>query len=157
MSNVVENDLMMDEQEQATLTQSLYLGFIVDTEHFAVDISNIKEIIRVEPVTFVPHTEGYIKGIFNLRGDIVPVIDVRLRFMKEEIDYTEQTCIVVVLYQDHILGLIVDNILGVYTIEAEMISAPPSANLSYHNQFVKNIGRCDDGIKLILDLERLIF
>jgi len=80
-----------------------------------------------------------------------------LRFMKPEKEYTDETCIVVVIYQDYILGLIVDAILGVYPIKSEMISAPPSANLNYQNQFVKNVGRCDDGIKLLLDLERLIF
>jgi len=157
MSSYADTAALLDIGGAQPSTTSLYLAFVIDTEHFAVDISNIKEIIGIEPVTFVPQTENYIKGIFNLRGDIVPVIDVRLRFMKEEIPYTEETCIVVVFYQDYILGLIVDKILGVYTINGDMISAPPSANLSYSNQFVKNIGRSEDGIKLLLDLERLIF
>jgi len=157
LSNILEQDYTTAASRADDSTTTLFLGFIIDDEHFAVEISNIKEIIGVQRFAYVPQTENFIKGIFNLRGDIVPVIDVRLRFMKPEKEYTDETCIVVVIYQDYILGLIVDAILGVYPIKSEMISAPPSANLNYQNQFVKNVGRCDDGIKLLLDLERLIF
>jgi len=134
-----------------------YLAFVLEDEHYAVEVEYIKEIVGVLPITAMPHTENYIKGIINLRGDIVPVIDVRARFMKSEIPYNQMTCIVVVLYQDYILGLIVDGILGIYTFDNEMISAPPGSKLNYANQFVKSIGRADDGTKLLLDLEKLIF
>ena len=156
MTNLMENDLMMGNVQEDT-TNNLYLAFIIEDEHFAVEVGNVKEIIGVEPITKIPKTDEFIKGIINLRGDIVPVIDVRLRFRKPEIEYNERTCIVVVFYQDYILGLIVDDILGVYTINADMISSPPSAKLNYANQFVRNIGRAEDGVKLLLDLERLIF
>jgi purine-binding chemotaxis protein CheW len=119
--------------------------------------SSIKEIIGVVDITVVPQTEEYIKGIINLRGDIVPVIDVRNRFMKPEIPYDQQTCIVVVLYEDYILGLIVDRIIGVHRLEGDMISTPPNAKLSYANQFIKNVGRKEDGILLLLDLEKILF
>jgi len=157
MSNVVENDLLMEDTSGVDTTKNMYLAFVIEDEQFAVDVGHIKEIIGVVPITLIPRTEDYIKGIINLRGDIVPVIDVRSRFRKPEIPYNQLTCIVVVFYQDYILGLIVDSILGVYIIEEDMISSPPSAKLSYSNQFVKNIGRADDGIKLLLDLEKLIF
>ena len=157
MSNITENDLLMEESSSVDTTKNMYLAFVIEDEQFAVDVGHIKEIIGVVPITVIPKTEEYIKGIINLRGDIVPVIDVRVRFRKPEIPYNQLTCIVVVFYQDYILGLIVDSILGVYIIEEDMISSPPSAKLSYSNQFVKNIGRADDGIKLLLDLEKLIF
>ena len=157
MSNLAENDLMMESAGVDDTIKNMYLAFIIEDEQFAVEVGHIKEIIGVVPITVIPKTESYIKGIINLRGDIVPVIDVRARFMKPEIPYNQLTCIVVVFYQDYILGLIVDGILGVYVIEDEMISSPPSAKLSYANQFVKNIGRTEDGIKLLLDLEKLIF
>ncbi|MCL2573390.1 MAG: chemotaxis protein CheW [Defluviitaleaceae bacterium] len=157
MSNIVENDVLMESGNSTDSTKNMYLAFVIEDEQFAVDVGHIKEIIGVEPITLVPRTEDYIKGIFNLRGDIVPAIDVRSRFRKPEIPYNQLTCIVVVFYQDYILGLIVDSILGVYIIEEDMISSPPNAKLSYSNQFVKNIGKADDGIKLLLDLEKLIF
>ena len=156
MTNLIENDHLIENIPDNAI-KNMYLSFIVDDEQYAVEIGFIKEIIGVFPITIVPMTENYIKGIINLRGDIVPVIDVRLRFMKQEIPYNQKTCIVVVLYQDYILGLIVDEIVGVNTIEDNMISSPPSSKLSYANQFVKNIGRADNEIKLLLDLEKVIF
>ena len=158
MLGMAENDLMVgnDTMDDDT-TKNKYLAFVVEDEHYAVEVGFIKEIIGVVPITIIPKTEHYIKGIINLRGDIVPVIDVRLRFLKPGIPYNQMTCIVVVLYQDYILGLIVDGILGIYTFEDDLVSLPPSAKLNYANQFVKNIGRADDGIKLLLDLDKLIF
>ncbi|MCL2575374.1 MAG: chemotaxis protein CheW [Defluviitaleaceae bacterium] len=157
MSVTMDNDFMAEDRSAADITRNLYLSFIIEEEQYAVEISSIKEIIGVVPITIVPQTENYIKGIINLRGDIIPVIDMRLRFMKQEIQYDDQTCIVVVLYQDYILGLIVDRIIGVYTLDEQMISSPPNAKLSYANQFVKNIGRKDEGIMLLLDLEKILF
>jgi len=141
----------------SSTTKDLYLAFVIDGEHYAVDVGNIKEIIGIVPITVIPKSEKYIKGIINLRGDIVPVINVRLRFMKPEIEYNQLTCIVVVEYQEYTLGLIVDSILGVYNIGGDMVSSPPSAKLNFANQFVKNIGKSEDGIKLLIDLEKLIF
>jgi len=156
MSNVIEHDLMAG-QAESDVAKNLYLAFIIEDEQYAVEVNSIKEIIGVVPITIVPQTEGYIKGIINLRGDIIPVIDMRNRFMKPEIPYDDQTCIVVVLYQDYILGLIVDQIVGVYTLQEDKISSPPNAKLSYSNQFVKNIGRKEEGILLLLDLEKILF
>jgi len=139
------------------ITKNLFLGFLIENEQYAVEVSSIKEIVGVMPITIVPQTESYIKGIINLRGDIIPVINMRKRFMKEEIPYDDQTCIVVVLYQEYILGLIVDQIVGVHTLEETVISAPPNAKLSYSNQFIKNVGRTQDGILLLMDLEKVLF
>ena len=138
-------------------SQVLYLAFVIENEQYAVEVSSIKEIIGVVPITVVPQTEDYIKGIINLRGDIIPVINMRNRFMKPEVEYDDQTCIVVALYQEYILGLIVDQIIGVYPLSTDKIAPPPNANLSYSNQFVKNVGRKEDGILLLMDLEKVLF
>jgi len=156
MSNLVDNDLAMENGLDREMMNK-YLAFVVEDEHYAVEVGYIKEIIGVVPITIIPRTENYIKGIINLRGDIVPVIDVRSRFLKPEIPYNQMTCIVVVLYQDYILGLIVDGILGIYSFNDGLLAVPPNAKLNYANQFVKNIGRSEDGTKLLLDLEKLIF
>ena len=153
----MDHDFAVAERTAADITRNLYLSFVIEDEQYSVEISSIKEIIGVVPITVVPQTERYIKGIINLRGDIIPVIDMRLRFMKPEMEYDDQTCIVVVLFDDYILGLIVDRIIGVDNLEGDMISSPPNAKLSYTNQFVKNIGRKDDGIMLLLDLEKILF
>ena len=153
------NAMNSDTNERRTEdpSQNLYLAFIIENEEYAVEVSSIKEIIGVEPITTVPHTDAYIRGIINLRGDIIPVIDMRNRFMKPEVEYDDQTCIVVALYQDYILGLVVDRIIGVYNLDSETIAPPPNANLSYANQFVKNIGSKEDGILLLMDLEKVLF
>ena len=157
MSQIIENDLLMDAVVEDDSLKNKYLAFIVEDEHFAVEVAHIKEIMGVVDITNIPRTEDYIKGIINLRGDIVPVIDVRVRFMKPELPYDQTTCIVVVEYQDYSLGLVVDSILGIYTFNEDMVAPPPNAKLSYANQFVRNIGRAEDGTKLLLDLEKLIF
>ena len=157
MASATESDFLMNNAATDDTTKNKYLAFVIEDEHYAVEVEYIKEIIGVEPITIVPRTEDFIKGIINLRGDIVPVIDVRSRFLKPEIPYNQMTCIVVVLYQDYILGLIVDGILGIYSFSDGLLSLPPNAKLNSANQFVKNIGRADDGTKLLLDLEKLIF
>jgi len=158
MSNVIENDLTLGRRtEEGDAVKNLYLAFVIDDEQCAVEVTSIKEIIGVVPITLVPQTEDYIKGIINLRGDIIPVIDMRGRFRKPEIPYDTETCIVVVLHGEYILGLIVDRIIGVYNLDVDKISAPPNAKLSYANQFVKNIGRKEDGVLLLLDLEKILF
>ena len=157
MSQIMENDMLMDVVPEDDSLKNKYLAFIVEDEHFAVEVAHIKEIMGVVDITNIPRTEDYIKGIINLRGDIVPVIDVRVRFMKPELPYDQTTCIVVVEYQDYSLGLVVDSILGIYTFVDEMMAPPPNAKLSFANQFVRNIGRAEDGTKLLLDLEKLIF
>lgn len=158
MGNLIENDFTTDRRLEGTGdAKNLYLAFVVNDEQCAVEVASIKEIIGVVPITLVPQTEDYIKGIINLRGDIIPVIDMRLRFRKPEIPYNTETCIVVVLHEEYILGLIVDRIIGVYDLDVDMISAPPNAKLSFANQFVKNIGRKEDGVLLLLDLEKILF
>jgi len=155
MSASVDYDAM--EKRAVDGSSNLYLAFVIEDEQYAVEVSSIKEIIGVVPITVVPQTEDYIKGIINLRGDIIPVIDMRNRFMKPQVEYDDQTCIVVALFQEYILGLIVDQIIGVYSLAEEKIAPPPNAKLSYSNQFVKNVGRKDDGILLLMDLEKVLF
>jgi purine-binding chemotaxis protein CheW len=104
----------------------------------------------------VPQTPNYVEGIVNLRGDIIPVINVRKRFLKPSKPFDEQTCIVFVEYHGYQLGLIVDNVKEVMFIEEEFIVPPPSAKLSYYNQFIKNIGKVGDKVILLLDLDRFL-
>lgn len=158
MSNLteVEQNEMFEEAEVST-TKDLYLTFEIDNEDYAIDVVNVKEIIPVCAITIVPEVPHYLKGIINLRGDIIPVIDVRLRFQKPEIPYSDLTCIVVIEYEEYVLGLIVDRVKGVLTISEENVAPPPSAKLSFNNQFVRNIGKFDGDVKLLLNLDKLIF
>ena len=156
MSDLGENNLLEQELDEDT-AKDLFLIFETDKEEYALDVENVIEIIPLVGITYVPHVSEYIKGIINLRGDIVPVISVRARFQKPKIEYDDASCIVVIRHGEFTLGLITDAVRGTMTIREEQISAPPSARLSYSNLFVKSIGQTDNGIKLLLDLEKVIF
>ena len=158
MSEVMENDQINQEfDENEDTTKDLYLTFDIDGEDYAIDIINIKEIIPMCAITKVPDTQDFLKGIINLRGDIVPVINVRTRFLMPEKEYDELTCIVVLDFGEYIIGLIVDQVKGVLTIPAENVTTPPEAKLRFTNQFIKNIGKLDGRVKLILDIEKFLF
>lgn len=159
MSDIIENEQITDDGfiENEDTTKDLYLTFEIGNEDYAIDVINIKEIITLCAITKVPDTPGFLKGIINLRGDIVPVINVRTRFTMEEKEYDDLTCIVVLDYGEYIIGLIVDKVKGVLTIPEENVSLPPDSRLSHSNQFVRNIGKTDEGVKLILDIEKVLF
>lgn len=154
----MENDQMLN-QEEVTIeeaTKDQYLTFEIDNEEYAVGIAYVKEIINMLPITKVPETPDYVEGIINLRGDIAPVINVRKRFLKQPKEFDEQTCIVFVMYKEYYLGLIADAVKEVIYIEEEFIVPPPSAKLSYYNQFIKSIGKVGTKVKLLLDLDRFL-
>jgi len=137
-------------------TKGQFLTFVVEDEVYGVEISSIKEIISICEITKVPLTASHIKGIINLRGEIIPVIDIRARFMKPSIEYDDLTCIVVVEYDQYSLGLIVDRVNEVMHIDDENILLPPNAKLSHHNQYIRNIGKSGDNVILLLDLDKLL-
>lgn len=148
------NDVFLEITDTA---KDLYLTFEVNSEDYAIDVINIKEIITMCAITKVPDMPDFLKGIINLRGDIVPVINMRTRFRMPEKEFDDLTCIVVLDFDEYIIGLIVDQVKGVVTITEERIVLPPNAKLNYSNQFIRNIGKADDGVKLILDVEKVLF
>jgi len=137
-------------------TKDKFLTFIIDDEEYGVEIAKIREIISICKITQVPESPSYVEGIINLRGDIVPVIDVRKRFSKPWKEYDELTCIVVIEYTGYKIGLIVDSVNEVVYIHEENILPPPSSRINYYNQFIRNIGRVEEDVKLLLDLDRLL-
>jgi purine-binding chemotaxis protein CheW len=157
MAEVLQSDMKDEDYFEEDTTKDLYLTFEIGEEDYAIDVINIKEIITMTPITQVPESPDFLKGIINLRGDIVPVINVRTRFRMPEKEYNDLTCIVVLDFEDYIIGLIVDQVKGVVTIPEELVSLPPDSKLSYSNQFIRNIGKADDGVKLILDINKLLF
>lgn len=150
MSTDTQNTQQMDE------LQSRYLTFYIDNEVYGIDIRFVTEIIGVLPITRVPEVPGYIKGIINLRGKIIPVIDMRLRFNKEPIEYNDRTCIIIIETQEMVAGLIVDKVAEVLTIAETDIAPPPSHKAGVRNHYICGIGKIDGEIKLLLDCEKLL-
>lgn len=155
----MEQDTMQGTRSSAEDTiKDQYLTFAIDGEDYGVEVAHVKEIIKMQPIIRVPEMPPFIEGLSNLRGELIGVLDVRKRFSKPPKEYDEETCIIVITceYSQGLLGLIVDAVRETANIRQDMISPPPSARLNYANQFIRNIGRIGDDIKLLLDLERFL-
>jgi purine-binding chemotaxis protein CheW len=113
-----------------------YLTFLLDQECYGLEISYITDIIQMQPIATLPEVKHYVKGIINLRGEIIPVMDVRLRFGKPEIAYTERTCVIVARTGLLCVGLIVDSVCEVIQIPDESISQPPRSTAAA-NRFIQ--------------------
>ncbi|HPU41649.1 MAG TPA: chemotaxis protein CheW [Acetivibrio clariflavus] len=145
------------EQEFVEDTQKgRYLTFVIDREVYGIEIKYVTEIINIQKITEVPELPDYLKGIINLRGKIIPVMDVRLRFRKEAKEYNDRTCIIVVDIEDISVGLIVDSVSEVLTISEDNIVPPPDTNTGFNNRYIKGIGKVGDDVKLLLDCGKLL-
>lgn len=135
-----------------------FMTFQTGKEFFGISISYVNEIIVMQPITAVPEVEDYIKGLINLRGKIIPVIDVRVRFKMEPIEYTDRTCIIVINVKSTVIGLIVEKIAEVDTIMDEDIVPPPTLGHKENEQskYVYGLAKTGDKVKLLLDPEKLI-
>ena len=137
-------------QEEDTM-QDKYLMFILNSQEFAIPIRNVVDIINVQPITRVPNTPPYVKGITNLRGKVIPIVDVLTRFGAQHHEYNERTCIIVVEYNGASVGMIIDRVREVISMNEDMISDPPSFADSAEAKFILGVGRTESGVRLILD------
>lgn len=133
-----------------------FLVFTIDNRSYAIEIHYITEIIEMLPITVVPFLPGCMKGIINLRGSIIPLMDVRLRFGLPEQEYTERTCIIVLDNDGVQLGLIVDAVQEVTSIPEDLRMPPPSAQLEESARYIKGVGNAGGQIQLLLDCDRLM-
>lgn len=149
MDEITNNEYGIDES-----FLSKYLTFSVGDEVYGIETQHIDDIQKIMPVTDLPGMPHYIKGVINLRSKIVPVIDIRLRFGKESVEYNDRTCIIVVDIDSMQVGIIVDTVVGVPNISEDDIMPPPR-DLN-HNDYVKGIGKLSVGVVLLLDCFKLI-
>lgn len=132
-----------------------YLAFALGKEMFGIEICFVIEIVGMQKINYVPELPDYIKGIINLRGKIITVIDMRLKFKKSSDGYTDRTCIVVIEIEDITVGLIVDNVDEVIMIPDASIDPPPSYRTGFQNRYIKGIGKVNESVILLLNCERL--
>ena len=151
--NVLEEEVLQEVSEDTQ--HGRYLTFDVGTEEFGIGIRYVTEIVGMHPITALPEMPDYIRGIINLRGKIFPVMDVRLRFHKPPIQYTDRTCIIVVNIEDLTVGLIVDQVAEVMSISDENISLPPDYRTGFVNRYISGIGKVGNEVKLLIDTENL--
>ena len=134
-----------------------YVTFKSGNEYFALQIQIVREIIVYQEITQLPESEDYVKGLINLRGKIIPVIDVRTRFRLEEVEYTDRTCIIVINVKGTVVGLIVDRVAEVVEILPENIMDTPTLGEDKaHNKYVFAVGTVGESVKMLVDPERLL-
>lgn len=144
LHSVVDNDQM----------EGKLLTFIINEDRYGVELSHVTEIISILFITSVPNVPPYIKGIINLRGKIVPVIDVRLKLGLQEKAYDDKTCIVVVNVNEMQVGLIVDRVSEVVNINQSNLFQIPEMSVQKEHQYLSSITQIDGKLVLNLDFER---
>ncbi|MBR6626368.1 MAG: purine-binding chemotaxis protein CheW [Lachnospiraceae bacterium] len=148
-----------EEMEQEMVSHAgKYVTFKSGNEFFAIKIEYVNEIIVYQEITAIPESVDFLKGLINLRGKIIPVIDVRMRFKQPEIEYTDRTCIIIVNYNSSVVGLIVEKIAEVVELTDENIIPSPTfgkADTS-QNKYVYAIGKVGDAVKMLLDPDKLL-
>ena len=132
-----------------------YLIFALGQELYGIEIRYVTEIIGIQPITEVPEMPEYVRGVTNLRGKIIPVMDARLRFKKAEREYDERTCIIVLDTNEVSIGLVVDSVSEVISIPEEEIAVPPEINRG-GQRYIKGIGKAGGSVELLLDCQRLL-
>lgn len=152
MAEIIDNVLDLEEDTM----KDRYLTFLLGSECYGIEIKYVTEIIGIQAITEVPELPEYVKGIINLRGKIIPVIDVRVRFKKEVKEYNDRTCVIVVDISDLSIGLIVDSVAEVLTIPEQDTVDPPQVNRGINNRYIRKIGKVGSAVKLLLDCEKLL-
>lgn len=133
-----------------------FLSFHLNQEEYAIDILRVQEIKGYSTITGVPNTPGYIKGVMNLRGTIVPVVDLRARFAMPESQYDKFTVIIVVTVGSKVLGLVVDAVSDVLNIAGRDMQPTPDLGSGVDTSFLTGMARCADRLILMLDIDRVL-
>jgi purine-binding chemotaxis protein CheW len=137
-----------------------YLTFSLAGEEYGIGILKIKEIIGMMPVTTVPQTPDFVKGVINLRGKVIPVVELRLRFGMDTVDYTKRTCIIVVEIAGASgtkrIGIVVDSVSEVLNIKGEEIEAPPTFGARLNTNYILGMAKMEGGVKILLDINRVL-
>ena len=146
--------------QTGSASAGLYLTFVLAEEEFGVQILKVREIIGYTPITAVPRTAKSIKGVINLRGQVIPIVDLRLKFGMEENKVTEQTCIIVVeTIQENreiSVGIIVDRVQEVLDIDEKNIDPPPHFGDAFDSGFILGIAKTGSSVKILLDIVRVL-
>jgi purine-binding chemotaxis protein CheW len=137
-----------------------YLTFSLAGEEYGIGILKVKEIIGMMPITIVPQTPDYIKGVINLRGKVIPVVDLRLKFLMNPAAYTERTCIIVVEIaasgRTILMGILVDSVSEVLNIKGADIEETPAFGTKLNTEFILGMAKVSGGIKILLDIDQVL-
>ncbi len=144
-----------------SFTSGKFLTFLLAEESYGIEVLLIREIIRMQTITPVPHMPSHVKGVINLRGKVIPVVDLRLKFNLPAEEATERTCVIVVDVKNHegapsLLGLVVDAVEEVLNIAGEDVEPSPDFGTQLSNECCLGIAKVKDGVKTLLDIEKVV-
>jgi purine-binding chemotaxis protein CheW len=150
----------MEMTKRKLLNGMRFLSFTVDNENYCMDILKVKELMGMAAITPLPRTPQFIRGVINLRGQIIPIIDLRLKFGLSFQEYTKRTCIIVVEvnYEEEniLMGLVVDAIQEVISIPDDKVSKIPYINARIKSEYIKGIADTPEGMKIVLDVLKVL-
>jgi len=154
------NEAVSEASSQAASKAGKYLTFRLATEEYGLEILKVREIIGLMDITRVPKAPSDVRGVINLRGKVIPVLDLRTKFMMESIPDTEQTCIIVVdaLVDggSMVTGIVVDSVSEVLDIQGEQIEDSPDFGVGVDTDFILGIGKIKDEVKILLDIDKVL-
>ncbi len=153
-----EHLFFFDDDEDDEALENKYLTFKIADEIYGIFINDVIEIIELQKITEVPDMPKYVKGVINLRGKVIPIMDLRIRFKMEIREYDDRTCIVIVNINEKPIGFIVDTVLEVVDIpKTEIEPSPQFKNESNYEKYVSGLGKVGDEIKILLDVEKIVY
>lgn len=156
MSESVVSDAGVKSMEGAKRREGKYLTFVLGDEEYGIDITKVKEIIGVMAVTHIPRAPAFIKGVINLRGKVIPIVDLRLKFGMEEIPHTRETVFIVVEESGALMGVVVDTVREVLNILESEIEPPPQFGTRLNTEFILGMGKVQGKVKILLDIEKAL-
>lgn len=151
----------MDEEVKAiTEKEGKYLAFSLANEEYGISILKVREIIGMMQVATVPKTPDFVKGVINLRGKVIPVMDLRLRFGMEDIEYTDRTCIIVVEVEGRgvevQIGTVVDSVSEVLNVNGDEIKETPTFGVKLNTDYILGMATMEGGVKILLDVDKVL-
>lgn len=147
---------MKEEQTKTESNRLEFLTFTLGDEHYGLDIMKVKEIRGYEPVTKIANAPPFIKGVLNLRGDIVPIVDLRLKFSVGSAVYNEFTIVIMLHIGERIVGIVVDAVSDVVNIDVEDIKPPPEFGVAFDSQYLHGLAPINENMIILLNIEKLI-
>lgn len=151
------NNLMSrNTSAESTIQEEKYVTFVIDAETYGVEVLRVQEIIGMTSITHVPNSMTFMKGVINLRGSVVPVLDMRKKFSMEERNYDNFTVIIIVEVKDRMIGMIVDSVSDVVGMPLTSIQDTPHFSSKIETDYIKGIGRIEDNLVIMLDVDKLV-
>ena len=144
------------EEKDISSHEGKFLTFVLGNEEYGIEILKVREIIGIMEITPVPQTPDYVKGVINLRGKVIPVIDQRIKFSMPEVEQTQETCVIVVEVKESLIGILVDSVSEVLNIGREEIEATPQFGQDIDTQFIMGLGKTKGKLIILLDIEEVL-